>query len=198
MNIISNSCLGAFIQKDFLKQPYSNPFCWNVIEDNSIINLISMYDTINFKKYELLRGNNLPYYTDKDCNFYLNIDNKVKVYYVHYRFSKNDTKPRKANYGNATDILYNKIWKYIIDCYEKRLQRMKDEPIFVLGSSWSGGALKYDTIKRISNIRTNYKIIMTSNIDIDFKLPSNCYYYKHNVFRNNLKLSKEVFEKYFK
>ena len=142
MNIISNSCLGSYITRDYLNEPYSNPFCWSVIDDVSIINLIKNYKNINFNKYELTK--------DKNWNFYITIDKLVKVWYVHYRFSKNDNKIRK----NDVDVFYNRIWEYIIKCYETRLKRMKEEPIFVLGSSWGGGALSKDEIYKINNIKT--------------------------------------------
>lgn len=186
MNIISNSCLGSYISRDCLKSPYNNPFCWSVIDDNSICNLIKNYQKIDFNKYELTK--------DKNWNFYITIDKQVKVWYVHYRFSKTDNTIRKDD----VDVFYNKIWEYIIDCYEKRIKRMTETPIFVLGSSWGGGALTKNSIKSISQIQTNYKIIMTSNVDIDFKLPNNCKYFKHNLFQDNVTLSNQIYENYIK
>lgn len=186
MNIISNSCLGSYITRDYLKTKYNNPFCWSVIDDNSICTLINDYYNINFKNYELTKDNN--------WNFYLTIDNKIKVWYVHYKFSEKDTMIRK----NDVDVFYNKIWEYIIDCYNKRIIRMIETPVFVLGSSWGGGALSKELIKKITEIKTNFKIIMTSNVDIDFKMPDNCFYYKHNLFQDNVTLSKQIYEKYIK
>lgn len=201
MNIISNTCIGSFITRDFLKTPYNNPFCWNIIDSNSICSLIENYDKINFNNYELLKGYNLPNYMEKYWNMYIKIDNKINVYYIHYRFNPLDTKPRKAACGLATDVFYNKIWEYIVEKYETRIKRMKEQnekPIFVLGSSWPAHSLSYKMINKISKIKTNYKIIMASTVDIDFDLPINCYYYKHEVYKNNKELSKQIYEKYIK
>lgn len=53
MNLIGNSCVSAFIIRDFLKEEYTNPFCWNIIDYKSMYNLIKYYDTINFLNYKL-------------------------------------------------------------------------------------------------------------------------------------------------
>jgi len=56
---------------------FSNPFCWNIIEYESMYNLIKYYDSINFFNYTLEFDNILKTYN-------VIIDNKVKVKYIHY------------------------------------------------------------------------------------------------------------------
>ena len=186
MNLIGNSCLSSFITKEHIKEGYSNPFCWNVIDVNSFCYLIENFDKINFWNYELVK--------DKNWNFSIIIDNRVKVNFVHYKFSKDISKITVK----GLDVFYNKIWTYIVEKYENRLKRMlekKEVPIFIIGSSYDKtfGAVDDDDIKKIAKIKTNYKIIVTSDKDIDFQLPNNVIYYKHAVIKNNKLLSKQLF-----
>jgi len=122
-NLISQNCLCGDIYKNNLKIDYQNPFVWCVITFENMYNLISKWDNINFLNYELKK--------DKNWNFSLNIDNKVNIQYVHYKFSYNDSTIRK----NGVDVFYNKIWEYIIEIYEKRIQKMlnnKENPLFCI------------------------------------------------------------------
>lgn len=186
MNLIGNSCLSSFITKEHIKEGYSNPFCWSVIDINSFCYLIENFDKINFWNYELVK--------DENWNFYIIIDEKIKVKFIHYKFSKqHSTILRKG-----LDVFYNKIWTYIVEKYETRLKRMlekKEEPIFIIGSSYdkSFGAVDENDIKKLSKLKTNYKIIITSDKDINFQLPNNIVYYKHTVNKNNKYLSEKLF-----
>ena len=191
MNLIGNSCLSSFITKEHIKEGYSNPFCWCVIDINSFCYLIENFDKINFWNYELVK--------DENWNFYIIIDEKIKVKFVHYKFSKqHSTILRKG-----LDVFYNKIWTYIVEKYETRLKRMlekKEEPIFIIGSSYDKnfGSIDAEDIKRICNLKTHYKIIMTSNINVDYKkLPSNVLYYKHSIKKDNKLLSELLFKNNF-
>lgn len=49
MNVISNCCIGSFLyQKANYK--YSNPFMWSVVLMNSMLNVMTSYDNIIWKK----------------------------------------------------------------------------------------------------------------------------------------------------
>lgn len=125
MILISHNCLSGHLYR-LLKQKYTCPFIWTVIDFNSMKTLITEWNKINFKNYNLEKDNN--------WNFSLIIDNKIKVQYVHYKFDPSAKTLIKKGPGN---IYYNKIWEYIINCYEKRSERMiKDniEPIFCIAN----------------------------------------------------------------
>ena len=84
--------------------------------------LIQNWNIINFKNYELVKDNN--------WNFSIIINEKVKVQYVHYIFDPN-AKTVQMHCNVRGDIKYCKIWEYIIQKYEERLNRMlkkKEEP----------------------------------------------------------------------
>lgn len=123
MNIISNNCLSGFLYKDFLRTEFENPFVWSVIDFKSMLYLIQNYNKINFKNFELIKDNN--------WNFSIIIDNNIKVQYVHYKFSPT-AKTVQINPKIAGEVFYNKIWEYIINIYNKRLERMINEPIFCI------------------------------------------------------------------
>ena len=40
MNLVGNSCVSAFIMRDCLKKEFNNPFCWAIIDFDSMYNLI--------------------------------------------------------------------------------------------------------------------------------------------------------------
>lgn len=190
-NIIGNSCVSSFITNDLLHQQFINPFCWATLDFNSMYNLIKYYDTINWKNYEIIKDNKWMFYTL--------IDNKVKIRWAHYKFSPKDTKLRKVK----PDVNYCKIWEYINEKYNLRIDRMlkyKIEPIFIVGSLHSGHWYTKDQIKKICEIQTNYKIIIVNNnYDFSNEYPNIIFHktkFKEEGKTNNSVISKELFEKY--
>lgn len=188
LNLIANSCVNADIYKKILKCPYPNPFCWQLMDDDSMFNLINEYNTINFNNYKLIKNDNGKYT--------IIIDNKIKVYYVHYHYSKDDIVIRK----NCSDVFYNKIKDYIIQKYEERTKRFlqnKENPIFIIGSTYEDKFCSIETIKKMLKLKTDYKIIFVIRDDckIDFKLPINFITYKTDIYHDNPKLGKELYDK---
>ena len=128
MNIVSHNCLGGYLYNNVMKIPYENPFIWTVIDYNSMFNLITKWNDINFNNFKLDK--------DQNWNFYIIIDNLVKIQFVHYKF---DPKA-KIIIGNREKVIgdtvyYCKIWEYIIEKYIIRLKRMleqNEEPIFCI------------------------------------------------------------------
>ena len=118
-NIISHNCVGGRIyNKKGWK--YGNPFMWCVIPPEDFHYLYSHYNDIDFTKIELV----------KKGKFYkVVIDEKVNVYYVHYLYDRNATKPRKKS---RVDLVYNKMDEYIIEKYKTRLERMSGKPLFIV------------------------------------------------------------------
>lgn len=124
MNLISQNCLAGNIYKNHLKTEFNNPFIWTVIDFNSMLYLIQNWNDIDFEKYDIIK--------DKNWNFSLIINNAVKVQCVHYIFNPNCKIPTLDNVGS---VHYCKIWEYINQKYEERLNRMKllnENPIFCI------------------------------------------------------------------
>lgn len=185
MNIISNSCVGANIMRDRLKCPYNNPFCWCLVDFNSMYNLITNWDTINFDKIELIP---LP---GKDICAIL-IDGKVLIRYVHYHRSVKDLKIRKSD----VEIYYCKIEDYVLSSYKRRLARMRSEnkpPIFVIGSSWWTGEFTQEEIEKFLQIDTKYQIVIIGK-ERDTKR-KNVLFVECKVKNNNGPIAKDVYDK---
>lgn len=191
MNIISNTCLSAIIQRDFIKQEYENPFCWNLIDFDSMYYLIKNYENINFDNIELTKN--------KNWEFSLIIDKKVKVQYVHYKFNINDNNITKR----GSDIFWNKIWEYIIDKYNERKNRMitkNNKPIFIIGSihRWKYHTYSEKEIIKICELCTakKYKlIIVNKNFDFCKKFPNVKFIKTRSTDRKfgNIDFAKEIY-----
>ncbi len=192
MNIIANSCVGAFLTRDYLKEEFSNPFVWSYIDNKSFYNLIKNYDNINWFNYELIKDNN--------WNFSIIIDKQIKVDYPHYKFDINATKLTYFDEDKQNRNVYsNKIWEYIIEKYEERTKRMlnkNEKPLFLLATCYDFNIKDYnhhydiEWINNIDLLETKYKVILVSK---HFKFKNKlCYIYKHS--KDNIELANEIYK----
>lgn len=124
MNIISNNCCGGYFY-NFINEKQKNPFRFTHIFPEKLYNLIQNYDKINFSNYELYKE---LYKDGVTWFFYLNIDDKLIIRFSHYKYDKNYAEPTKV----GENILYCKIWEFIIEQYERRLKLMTEEPYFII------------------------------------------------------------------
>lgn len=124
VNIISHNCIGARIYQE-KKIEYGNPFMWSIIPPDDFWYLYNHYDEINFENIKLTKVKN---------DNVLIIDDKIRVFYVHYRFDANAKTPIRR-IKDGVDVYYNKIDEYIVEKYRKRLERMteqKAKPLFIV------------------------------------------------------------------
>lgn len=120
-NIVCNDCVGARIYQE-KKHNYANPFSWCLIPPKDFEVLYKNFNTINFKNYRL----------DKEGQWYkIIIDDKVTVFYPHYRYDPNFKEIKSKKPGDL-NVYYYKIEDYIKERYEARLARMSGKPIFVI------------------------------------------------------------------
>lgn len=161
MNIITNNCSGGYIYKDCIKCDFMNPFIWSSIDFDNFLKLVINYDTINFRniKCELIE-NNSNICKNKSLVPKLTIDNTIDIHYFHYIYNDKYQTPTKIEgYTMCNDII-----EYTIDCYIRRLEKMKDDPIFVWDvtrCNWYNPN-KIDPIKAFKEIESKYKIIIFS------------------------------------
>ena len=190
MNVIGNSCVGAYIYKNHLKSNYENPFTWAIVDFNSMFYLIKNYNKIDFNKFKLIK--------DAKCNFSIVVDGHVKIDYVHYKLDRTAKKPIKKKF----DVFYCKIWEFIVLKYLERIKRMqkcKDKPIFILANWFNVPATKltYDQMKLLDSLKMDNIICASDKIYPEFK------YIKQIPREANKKLynkglAKNIYEKFIK
>ena len=187
MNLISNTCTGVLVYKDYLKIEYNNPFCWNFIDDINYYNLIKNFEKLNFNNYELIKT--------EDWKFYIKIDNLVTIYYPHYKFSKDYNKITTIN----DDIYYNKIWEYIVEKYEirtKRMLQLNENPIFIVGSSNIGQLYTLNQLNKFCTI-TDKKIFLFSKETL-INIPKNITVINQFEYDHNNKNGAKIIYNYIK
>ena len=118
LNIISHNCIGARIYQ-MKNMEYENPFMWCAISPSDFWYLYNHYDDIDYKNIRLTKIKN---------DYVIVVDGKVKIYYIHYRYDKNAKTPVQR-IKNGVDVYYEKIEDYILEKYNKRLERMLNEPV---------------------------------------------------------------------
>lgn len=156
MNIISNTCLGAYITRDFLKEPYQNPFQWNIIDFNSMKNLIENYDKLKSLKYsiKILKNNDYPT---------MIFENNIIIDFVHIKLKSK--KYKTINNQNNVFVDDKDIIEYTMTKYKNRLDRQKEPPLFVIHNQphhpITGN--KFDLLNLYNNINSKYPIIIVTN-----------------------------------
>lgn len=186
MNLIGHTCIPSFITTKCLNENISNPFSYAVLDFNSVYNLVKDYDIINWFNYELIK--------DKNWNFYIIIDNKIKIWYGHYKFDKNVNGIITKN----NNVYSNKIWEYIVEKYETRVKRMlnnKESPIFIFASANNRIDNAYDFSleqqTKLIELNSPYKIIFSFKKMIPYKFSIK----QNKSFKNNgLEISKYIYE----
>lgn len=118
LNIISHNCIGARIYQ--LKgMEYENPFMWCIVPPEDFWYLYNNYDSINFKNIRLTKVRN---------DYVVVVDEKIRIFYIHYRYDEKCKTPTQR-IKDGVDVYYNKIEDYILEKYNKRLERMLNKPI---------------------------------------------------------------------
>lgn len=159
MNLVGNSCVSSYINRDFLHVKYINPFCWCIMDFDSCYNLVKYWDELDFNNFDLIK--------DDNWMFSIVIDGKVTVQYVHYIFDKNASNLIK----NPPDVRWNRIWEYICTKYIERIQKIKSEPPIFLFATANNGLSRHKPFtleqqKKLANLDTEYKIICSFSDNI--------------------------------
>lgn len=189
MNIISNSCCGAYLMREHLKTEYVNPFCWNVIDLKSYYYLIRDWDKINFLNYELVK--------DENWNFSIIIDGKIKVQYIHYLFDPNAEKLSSRSKNENDVLVWNKMWEYVVSKYEERVKRMlskKEKPVFLIADLHDNDLRKYDKewLMKIDELNCDFDVILFSN---HYKFKNKMSFTIEKSCNDNSQLAKYIFSK---
>ena len=134
MNVITSNCIGGELYERVLKQQFNNPFMWCLLFADDYIYLYNHFDEIDFSDVELIRM------TEKDDIgtakhqihkkiFGIRIDGKITVWYTHTFYDASCKEPTKKEISN---IYYYKNYELVYNNYMKRLERMKEVPVFTI------------------------------------------------------------------
>ena len=187
MKIIANSCVGGYLYRDYCRCNYQTPFIWNLIDFKSMYNLISNFRNLNFKDYDIKK--------DRNWNFSIIIEKVIEVKYIHYKFD-----PHANNViHKGIDVYSNKIWEYIAEKYEKRVERMVNNtstPIFILANGWNPPEtiLKYNHLKMLNDLNQNNIICGVDKVYPEFyNLTQTLRYTGPIQYGANMRLAKKIY-----
>ena len=168
MLVISNNCCGGrFYQQTNMK--FNNPFIWMICPYDSIIYTMNNFDKMNWFNYEFEKSKL------RENTYIIKVENNIEIHYVHYKFDSNansiiqEKKFDKEEQWTG-DVLYCKIWEFINQKYNERVNRMlssKEKPIFLIREeTFANDKCKF-SIKDIAEHSSNFKrIIITTDKNI--------------------------------
>ena len=169
MNIICNNCVGARLY-EVTKQQFPNSFMWMLIMHKDYINFINEYDNLDLQnpKFELEIFNN-----DKRKSVLITLNN-IKLHYIHYIQDESKEIPVKEK---STNILYKDILSYAKNKWFSRLNRSKEEPIFLFSFNYFSKNDKnqyYSILEELLKIKNKKLLILVhEGIKIEKEISDN-------------------------
>ena len=169
MNIICNNCVGARLY-EVTKQQFPNPFMWMSIDYNDFIKLVENYNTLDLAHPKFV----LEKYKENDYKSILVIlNNDIQLHYIHYILDKSKKSPVKEK---STNILYKDILSYAKTKWFNRLNRSKEEPLFIYSFNYMPPDYHiYNMIlEKLLNIKNkNLLILVHEGVKIEKEIPKN-------------------------
>lgn len=168
----SNCCAGNFYH-NYLNTAFYSPFIWSVVPYNSILNLISMWDKIDWSDIKIVPN------PTREFTLTLQLNKIADIHYVHYFWSDKHSTP----YAKGASIFYCDIHKYLLNKYKERVSRMLREgnveaPIFIIHEEEYANEKNGNVLPEIMKLDTPYKrIIITHSSNLSScKTNENCLY----------------------
>ena len=188
-NIIGNSCIGSWITAKILKQQFVNPFCWSIMNFDSCVNLLQHFYDIDFANF------NLDF---NGVEFTLTIDKLVSVQYVHYKFDDSADTIRTS----GEDVLYNRIWEYIVSKYLERTRRMIDNkitPVFIFAGAGCAdnrrSSFTIDEQHKLDAMNIKFKTYVSFGEMIQYANPKIISLHQHGTYKGNtLHMATDLFK----
>lgn len=180
MNAIGNNCCSSFYYKK-KECEFTNPFTWAAVTPIDILFLIKHYDTINFKNIRLVDLDSTLFQNSELITSKIkaggnikgiNVDNKITLYYTHYL--ANTITCEKED----IDVYCEDNSRYVKEKYESRVKRMCELPVFLI-VTYSHHNWTYNDVKKLSELKTDKKIILITNHEFNF--PKNVHLIKDDL-----------------
>ena len=115
---ISNMCTSSFIYRHYNVQ-FDHPLVYCLIKPKDFYNLVVNYKNIDYNNIKIELVNN-PWVHHSQRVPHITIDNLINVYYGHYIYEKNVTKPTIIQNVN---VIYCDILEWTRNKYFERLKR---------------------------------------------------------------------------
>lgn len=162
MNIIANDCVGGELYR-LCDEEFKSPFMWTILPFKDFLTLYKSYDKIDFKN---ITYNETPNYYFSWYMSSLNIDGKVNVYFPHHSRDNKYTEFTKYEPIKGQSMCaWNQMDKYIIEHYNKRIERMTDKPCFVYSQENRNSVEELKELLELT--KDNYHLVfITSNKEL--------------------------------
>lgn len=162
MNLISNSCTGSYIVRDFYKKQFSNPFVWCSLTPRDMIQLINNYDNVNWTNFDVNLYKNTSFNTQCVA---ITVDNLFTIKYPHYVLSETDTQVVGINVFSK-DILEFSKEKFKIR--SERLNNINESPIFLIGGTWQDQRPPKDFMNYVAESKYKHNVLLVDNVNIQY------------------------------
>lgn len=174
LNVICNNCGGADFYK-LNKQPYHNPFMWSCIFADDMIELIRVYDELDFENAELIKltdviahSNNYGEYDSRKHICGIRIDDKVNVFYTHYVYDPCQFEVKRI----GSDVHYIKNFEYAYNSYMRRVKRMladtAADTIFVI-IAFNRHGWNYEKVNELLQVNARHKVVLITDQCVNYK-----------------------------
>lgn len=118
--IISSNCISGFWYRDFIKTEYEVPFIWSNIKLSNFIFLIKNFKELDFTNIKIIDSVGEFRNNEGEKHLKILIDDKVSIYFTHYKENKGIEKPIIEN----ITIFHPNIKKYAEETWHRRVSRM--------------------------------------------------------------------------
>ena len=152
------------------KIAFNNPFVWAIVSYKDIYYLMNNFYDINWNTFDVEKS------TIWEDTYLVNVDNNLKIHYLHYKYNPKALKPQKVLYSNSIDdewngnVIYNKIWDYVEEKYMDRVKRMKElkePPVFLIHEESLGNKSSDVTLSDLAEADSKFRrYIITTNSTI--------------------------------
>lgn len=151
-NVFCNTCVGGFMMR-YQNAGNNNPFVWTIAEFDSIKNLITNFDNIDWLNYKI----SVKKHPQKSFPVYvMTIDDQIDLWFVHVIQDDRFEKPTKdGKLKTDVNIRVKDVKAYLEDCYLRRIERMLEqniEPTFII----TDFNITFDQMKELDKIETPY------------------------------------------
>ena len=185
-NIISNCCVGGYLYKK-MNISFRNPFIWNAIIPSDFVFLYQNFNSINFTNIQLSNSN---MHNLSDI-YKITIDSTIDVHYTHYHLSLADKTPCI----HGIDLLYQYAYKYVVQKYISRLQRMltdREPPKFIICDNKLDLMWSINDFDKLFSSKPRHPILIFTDKDLSsLTVPSHViiinqsgYYHDHCIDNN--------------